>query len=725
MKTKTHKIRILDQASRLLRQNSHAAALELLNRPVADDGDLLTRGEWCLLKGECLLFMGNYDHDYPEQANRIFRKTSEHGLFARAKYLKGWQHQGRGENREAKEALLEAYTSFLRVDDFSLAARTLNRLASLCVLCGDIEQAIDNLVKCIEYHRKAGNTDKVRVCENNLALIYRKTGRIKESLALYADGQNDYEQLDKRNRGVFKLGYAVSRALSGDTRQARKLLEQAYELVNDYQRETAIYYEYLGWVLLLEEKYEAADKALQRSLKIAHAIAVGSDHDSQVKRLLADLSLARGDFSRAEEYATEALAIAEKINEQVEIAACYRVLARVAYQNGNNCQAREWFKKAVNLFSHLSSRYEMALTRYQAALCGLYTNSERTAYLYLAREYFEAEGIESYVRAIDQALESIEKTAPENKPSPVQHRLPADGECPVIIAANYKMKKVLEFARHVARSEMNILLTGATGTGKDLMARYIHYHSGRKGKLITLNAAAIPNSMVEAELFGYARGAFTGAEFEKPGIFEVVDGGTFYLNEIADATPEFQAKLLEILETRCVRRLGENITRPVNFRLIAATNHDLNERIKNNLFRLDLFHRLNEIPIDLPPLDKRTDDIPALVEYFLLNLGKDVRENGNRREIERLGALMGHRSWPGNVRHLWHEVNRLWLASQFNLERMLVLAEENLPRSEREELLTMLRATGWNRREAARRLGVSEATVRYRMRKYNIYEENE
>ena len=723
MKIKSQIIQTLEQARGLLAGTEYRKSLELLKGLDISGLDLTDRGEYCLLMGENLLFLGEYDHDYPDEAVRLYKSTSEHGRFGKAKYLKGWQLQARGEHRDAKEALLEAYSSFLRMDDFELAARTLNRLAFICLISGDIDQAINNLEKCIDFHRKAGNLDKVQVVENNLALIYRKAGRLTESLALYEKGEVNRDQLTPRNQCIYLLGYTIPRALKGDWAGARELLDDASKMVEGYQREESIYFEYLGWVLLLEESYDAAQAALERSLNIASKIAPASDHESQVKRLMADVAVAVGDYVKAEKYAEEALKIAQKISEQVEIAACWRVLALVENHYGNNRQAREWLKKAISIFSGISARYELAVTRYLAASCGLYTNGERTALLYLAREYFETENVTVYLEKIDRELAVSEEPSPEDRPETAAQRLSGEGECPTVIAVNYRMKKILSFAEHVARSQMNILLTGATGTGKDLMARYIHYFSGRQGKFITVNAAAIPNSMVESELFGYARGAFTGADYERPGIFEEVDGGTFYLNEIADATPEFQAKLLEVLETREVRRLGENKTRPVNFRLVAATNHDLNERIKNNLFRLDLYHRLNEIPIELPALNERSDDIPALVEFFMLGLGKDVRENGNRAEIEKLGQVLARRSWPGNVRHLWHEVNRLWLASRCDLEKMMELASESLPRSGREELVAMLRSTGWNRREAARRLGVSEATVRYRMRKYEIFEE--
>jgi len=723
MKIKSQIIQILDQARGLLAGTEYRKSLELLQGLDKSGLDVTDRGDFCLLMGENLLFLGDYDHDYPDEAIQIFKSTSSHVHFGKAKYLKGWQLQARGEHRDAKEALLEAYSSFLRVDDFELAARTLNRLAFICLISGDIDQAINNLEKCIDIHRKAGNFDKVQVVGNNLALIYRKAGRITESLALYEKGEANRNLLTPRNQSIYLLGYSIPRALAGDLTSAKELLDEASKMTGEYQREESIYYEYLGWILFLDESFAAAEKALERSMEIALKIAPASDHESQVKRLLADVAVAVGDYVKAEKYAEEALKIAQKINEQMEIAACWRVLALVENHYGNNQQAREWLKKAITLFSGISARYELAVTRYLAACCGLYTTGERTALLYLAREYFESENITGYIEKIDRELADSGETTDDDERMTPSHRLPGDGECPTVIAVNYRMKKILSFAEHVARSQMNILLTGATGTGKDLMARYIHYFSGLQGKLITVNAAAIPNSMVESELFGYARGAFTGADYEKPGIFEEVDGGTFYLNEIADATPEFQAKLLEVLETHEVRRLGENKTRPVNFRLIAATNHDLNERIKNNLFRLDLYHRLNEIPIEMPTLNERSDDIPALVEYFMLGLGKDVRENGNRGEIERLGQMLSRRSWPGNVRHLWHEVNRLWLASRCDLEKMLELASESLPQSGREELVAMLRSTGWNRREAARRLGVSEATVRYRMRKHDIVEQ--
>jgi sigma-54-dependent transcriptional regulator len=227
--------------------------------------------------------------------------------------------------------------------------------------------------------------------------------------------------------------------------------------------------------------------------------------------------------------------------------------------------------------------------------------------------------------------------------------------------------------------------------------------------------------MVEAELFGYAKGAFTGAERDKTGLLEHADGGTVYLNEIGDCTPALQAKLLEAIETRNIRRLGTTVSKPVDVRFIAATCHDLKDMIHNGRFRLDLFHRLNEIPINLPPLDERKDDIPELARYIFSRKNISIATGSDNANFMKLCDLLADQPWPGNIRELKAKIN--WLHQMFgeNLPGMIDhLAERDL--SERELLLKTLEATEWNRSETARRLGVAEGTVRYRIAKYNLVE---
>ena len=289
------------------------------------------------------------------------------------------------------------------------------------------------------------------------------------------------------------------------------------------------------------------------------------------------------------------------------------------------------------------------------------------------------------------------------------------------IAVHPKTKKIVELAENIASADMTVLLTGPTGCGKDQLAGYIHACSGREGKFIGINSAAIPDSMVESELFGCKKGAFTGADRDKAGLFEVADNGTFYLNEIADSTAAFQAKLLEVIETKTIRPLGGHKNRKINIRIIAATNHNLETQIREGKFRLDLYHRLNEIPIELPSLTERLEDIPALVEHFLKQKYPNFDGKPKTESFKTLCHLLSDRDWPGNVRELKSDVERLYHLAEGDLKVMAALIEENFgDGSPREKLLKVLYETNWNKREAARRLGIAESTIRYRINKYDL-----
>ncbi|MEW5925096.1 MAG: sigma 54-interacting transcriptional regulator, partial [Candidatus Zixiibacteriota bacterium] len=359
----------------------------------------------------------------------------------------------------------------------------------------------------------------------------------------------------------------------------------------------------------------------------------------------------------------------------------------------------------------IKSRYELAVTRYLAAKSGIYDDGERSAMLYLAREYFQSEDVHKFVEKIDRELNARPKVEIRNKKT--------DNDAPVFIAASPKMKKIVELAENVAQSDLNILLTGPTGAGKDQLAKYIHYCSGRKGEFVTVNSAAIPDSMVESELFGYRKGAFTGAEWDNPGLMVEADGGTFYLNEIADAANQLQAKLLEVIENKTIRPLGGGAKKKINIRIIAATNHNLTKRIAENKFRLDLFHRLNVVPIDLPPLSERLEDIPVLVKHFLDHHHIDININGDSKRFDDFCRFLSMQIWTGNVRELRSRLDHLCITSGYNFERMLnIIALGNF--GDKDKLQAVLDMAGGSRRKAASILGITEGGVRYRMKKYGI-----
>jgi two-component system response regulator HydG len=285
----------------------------------------------------------------------------------------------------------------------------------------------------------------------------------------------------------------------------------------------------------------------------------------------------------------------------------------------------------------------------------------------------------------------------------------------------------------------NVLITGESGTGKELIAKAIHSESMRQDKpFVAINCAAIPTELMEAELFGQEKGAFTGAHKQTMGKFEFADQGTIFLDEISSLKPEFQAKLLRVIQEREFSRVGSHRNIEVDIRIIAATNVRLEEMVKENTFREDLYFRLNVVPISLPPLRKRKGDIPLLADFFLKRFAEK-----NKRVIKgftpRAVDLLMRYDWSGNVRELENVVERAVIMARGemitpmefpeNLKKLdLELKEPSLPLSagrslkevEKEMILRTLAETGGNRTHAANILGISRRTLQLKLKEYGI-----
>ena len=303
-----------------------------------------------------------------------------------------------------------------------------------------------------------------------------------------------------------------------------------------------------------------------------------------------------------------------------------------------------------------------------------------------------------------------------------------------IIGTNLKLQAALRRVQQVAATDSTVLLLGETGTGKELFARAIHAHSRRHGRpLVTLNCAALPPSLVESELFGHQRGAFTGAVAERVGRFELAHRSTLFLDEIGDLPLEIQPKLLRVLQDRTFERLGSSQTRKMDVRMIAATHHNLADAVAEGRFRADLYYRLSVFPIWLPPLRDRPDDIPGLVWGIIRRrqqtIGRTIR-NVASSVMQRLQAYR----WPGNVRELENVVERALISSSGETITELdddfdIDAPETLPASttlesvEREHIVQVLRDCGWRINgdgNAAERLGLHPNTLRFRIKKLGI-----
>src|SRR5882757_4936186 len=249
----------------------------------------------------------------------------------------------------------------------------------------------------------------------------------------------------------------------------------------------------------------------------------------------------------------------------------------------------------------------------------------------------------------------------------------AGGVLPVINSEDHKegivgtsdpMQQVFKIIGQVAASDVTVMITGESGTGKELVARSIHRHSHRSGKpFVAVNCSAIPENLIESELFGHERGAFTGATAQRLGKFEVCDGGTIFLDEIGDMTPATQTKILRVLQEGEIQRVGSSETLKVNVRVIAATNKDLEALVKDKEFREDLYYRLNVVRLRLPPLRERVEDVPQIVDYFIQSMAKAKKTRARKVSPEALAILCRH-NWPGNVRELENMIYRSAVIAQ-------------------------------------------------------------
>jgi formate hydrogenlyase transcriptional activator len=296
------------------------------------------------------------------------------------------------------------------------------------------------------------------------------------------------------------------------------------------------------------------------------------------------------------------------------------------------------------------------------------------------------------------------------------------------------MKRVMGQVELVAPTDATVLILGETGTGKELIARAIHRISPRRNfPFVTLNCAAIPTGLLESELFGYERGAFTGALSQKIGRFEMANKGTLFLDEVGDIPIELQPKLLRALQEKSFERLGGTRTIPIDVRMLAATNRNLTQMVGQKLFRSDLYYRLKVFPITTPPLRDRPEDIPILVRHFTKKYAAKMSRHIERIPTDTMQALVSWR-WPGNVRELENFIERSVILSQGpSLRAPLAEIREDasassgdatLEQVEREYILRMLRESGGVVTKAATRLGLHRTTLNAMMRKLGISRNN-
>src|SRR5499427_5542405 len=340
-------------------------------------------------------------------------------------------------------------------------------------------------------------------------------------------------------------------------------------------------------------------------------------------------------------------------------------------------------------------------------------------------------------RLLDKLEKAIKQKALIDENEQLKARLQDRYKFQNVIGKSKKMQELFELIESVAASEANILIQGENGTGKELIANAIHYNSKRsKGPFIKINCAAIPKDLIESELFGYKKGAFTGAQTDKEGLFEMAEGGSLLLDEIGEMPPYLQTKLLRVLQEREYRPIGSDRVVRVDFRLICATNIDLDAALRDGKLREDLYFRINTITLRVPALRERTEDIPLLCEHFLEKYKTRHQRNVKSIAPAAYHVLIRHR-WPGNVRELENVIERGVLvakAQEINVgdlpeslrtenattTEFVIPPHRTLAEIEKMAILQTLQRTNWNKQEAAQILGLYRPTLYSKMKKHEI-----
>jgi DNA-binding NtrC family response regulator/Tfp pilus assembly protein PilF len=707
--------------------------------------------------------LGNYKEasSKVKKALALLKSSSQFGKFARAQYVLGTIYFDMGELKKAEQELRDAIASFRRIDDQKGIIDVLNELAHVHFLKSDYSKAIEYLTECISYCEQINDQKTKAKVSANLGRIYILVGNWKLAEANLLRATKIHEGSGNKVsfcNGLLSLGYVCSQ--QRDYRKADRYYQQAVKLIleNSYTREFAIYHEYAGELEFAQGNFENAKNHYLDCIGLMQQIAPESDMISQTYRLLAELQIAEKQYGEALSSCEKALKVATSLGEKIEIGAIHRALGQIYTAKSEKEKAQENFEKSISILEQIGAKFELGKAYLEAIRSNAFEYVDRVVYYGNAREVYkelesdywlgkvgfafcemlfetgEYEKVEVYLsdserifkrlneeKDLDLILElksKINKVLSKGGTPETSNR--TEYRFSDIVTQNPQMLALLKEARKLKDLDVPILIEGETGTGKDLLAMAIHCESKRKNKrFVPVNCPAIPEHLLESELFGYKKGAFTGADKDKMGLFEAADGGTIFLNEIGDLPLRLQAKILDVIEYKRLTRLGEVQARKFDFRVMAATNRDLSKEVSQDNFRKDLYHRLNGARLKLPPLRERKEDIPLLIRHFLANSNIQI-ESQNLDFHPYLEYF-----WPGNVRELKNEFKKYTSISELvdGLSRLgktsVKSTSGKLAEIEKTEILEVVKSTQ-NRREAAALLGISEATLYRKIKFYKL-----
>jgi DNA-binding NtrC family response regulator/tetratricopeptide (TPR) repeat protein len=726
-------LRLVEAACRF-HLGDHAMALEILaslRDAAAVRANPAIRGRVDTLESWICLERGDLDAGAiaAESALSDLSSTSDHVSYGEALLASGRIYLRQGRLDAALERFRDALATFRRANSFSGMGRAFSDMAIVDKSQGRLREAESGYAKALAIAEQLGQRRFLMTRRHNLAVLLFHLGNARASLSL-AEGSLAIavELGESFVEACARL--TCARALmadDADSDRALELLERALAIAaaRGFRREEALANEFLGDLAWKHDERATAEAFWLRALAIIETVAPHGDVAGEALRRLAEARAAAGDATGAYGFARRALHETTACGDQRERAIVRRVIGRIAAARGHVARAESWMRASAAGLQAVGAPRDLADTLAEL---------ER---LSGAREAATPESAAAASGDERPATRSV-RLARVPIASAAQHVTVrgAKGKR-ALLTRDPGFAALLERVSVVSKRSGAVLLLGESGTGKELLARLVHDASGRKGRFVAANVAAIPEGLVESELFGHVRGAFTGASEEKIGLLEAADGGTFFLDEIGDLPPSIQVKLLRLLDDSAVKRVGAIHERVIDIRFVAATNRDLRRMVREGAFRSDLFYRLSVHEISIPPLRERRSDVPLLAAHFLARLAENDKVEPPAICADALAALDAY-SWPGNIRELQSEMERTyshangapeirvshlshWIGSLLSRpdEDAGVLRGE-VAALERGRIQDALARSRGNMARAADALGVTPQALRYKIRKYGL-----
>ncbi len=637
---------------------------------------------------------------------------------------------------EAEHAFRDAESIFRRDDNIAEAGDALNRLAGIFYRKSNFKSSLKCLLGAIEFTGKDNNQKKLAYLFGNIGRIYGLLGQFdkaEEYIRFNIDLSRKLKDEVELTRAILSLAYLDIQRYRFD--DAGEQLDEALIKIDQYNltKEKVIYLTYQGELALKQKKYDLSEMFLNDAAAAGFKIAPESYLAARPQRWLAELKTARGNFRQALSIANKTILVMEKLGSTAEIGALLNIRAVCEEKLAHTGKAAKSYLESIRILEHNRIKIELASALAAAGDSELFDVNKRTMFLCRSEDIYVDIDATIMVNILRKKISIIGANGSGGNVTSISANLEYTDQAPEFVTRNKRMKKLITQLQLLKNSDLPILITGETGVGKDYLARHFHTLARPDGPYVPVNCAAIPDTLIESELFGYQKGAFTGAESNRHGLFRAADKGVLLLDEIGELPLTLQAKLLSILETRRLRPLGSTDEIELDIRIIAATNCDLSEMVAAGTFRQDLYYRLAGITMELPPLRDRKEDIPQLLKVFMQK-AKLLKENESPED--ELTYQFVNYDWPGNIRQMENKVSRLAAMLSITNEGSLVelarsFFEENSEEEtktlfekveafEKKLLMEALVSSDGNKSNAARMLSIHESTFRAKMKRYSL-----